>query len=117
MANLGNVLDSVSSPITRRMCSMALDECLAWFRQEPRPAGFCKATVSAWRASLETRDLESSSILIRMSAVRRLAATDCTRVGGRHCPREEREIDWHSGWELAIVAPGVALRSALGPRW
>src|SRR5260221_1008989 len=68
------VLDSVSSPITRRVYSMALDEFLAWFRQEPRPGGFCKATVSAWRASLETRRLGSSSIIIRMSAIRKLAS-------------------------------------------
>src|SRR5258707_4227105 len=67
------VLDSVSSPITRRVYSMALDEFLNWFRQEPRPGGFCKATVSAWRASLETRRLGSSSIIIRMSAIRKLA--------------------------------------------
>jgi site-specific recombinase XerD len=68
------VLDSVSSPITKRVYSMALDEFLAWFRQESRPGGFCKATVSAWRASLETRGLGSSSIIIRMSAIRKLAA-------------------------------------------
>ena len=68
------VLDSVSSPITKRVYSMALDEFLAWFRQEPRPGGFCKATVSAWRASLEVRGLGSSSIIIRMSAIRKLAA-------------------------------------------
>src|ERR1041385_322773 len=68
------VLDSVSSPITRRVYNMALDEFLAWFRQEPRPGGFCKATVSAWRASLEARKLGSSSIIIRMSAIRKLAA-------------------------------------------
>src|SRR5947208_11638059 len=67
------VLDSVSSPITRRVYSMALDEFLAWFRLEPRPGGFCKATVSAWRASLEARRLGSSSIIIRMSAIRKLA--------------------------------------------
>ena len=40
--------------------------------QAPRP-GFSKATVSAWRASLETRGLGSSSIIIRMSAIRKLA--------------------------------------------
>jgi site-specific recombinase XerD len=67
------VLDSVSSPITRRVYSMALDEFLAWFRQEPRSGGFCEATVSAWRASLETRGLGSSSIIIRISAIRKLA--------------------------------------------
>ena len=66
------VLDSVSSPITRRVYNMALDEFFAWYDQEPRP-GFSKATVSAWRVSLEARSLGSSSIIVRMSAVRKLA--------------------------------------------
>ena len=67
------VLDSVSSPITKRVYNMALDEFLGWFQQAPRP-GFTKATVSAWRVSLEDRGLGSSSIIIRMSAIRKLAA-------------------------------------------
>ena len=67
------VLDSVSSRITKRVYNMALEEFLAWFRQAPRPA-FTKATVSAWRVSLEERRLGSSSIIIRMSAIRKLAA-------------------------------------------
>ena len=71
------VLDSVSSPITKRVYNMALDEFFAWYGQEPRP-GFSKATVSAWRVSMDTRGLGSSSIIVRMSAVRKLAveATD-----------------------------------------
>src|SRR5437762_13907114 len=67
------VLDSVSSPITKRVYNMALDEFLGWFLQGPRP-GFTKATVSAWRVSLEDRKLGSSSIIVRMSAIRKLAA-------------------------------------------
>jgi hypothetical protein len=67
------VLDSVSSPITKRVYNMALNEFLAWFQQAPRP-GFTKATVSAWRVSLEARKLGSSSIIVRMSAIRKLAA-------------------------------------------
>src|SRR3954454_20219616 len=67
------VLDSVSSPITKRVYNMALNEFLAWFQQAPR-LGFTKATVSAWRVSLEARGLGSSSIIIRMSAIRKLAA-------------------------------------------
>jgi len=66
------VLDSASSPITRRVYNMALDEFIVWYRQAPRP-GFTKATVSAWRISLEARGLGSSSIIIRMSAIRKLA--------------------------------------------
>src|SRR5437773_3405277 len=67
------VLNSVSSPITKRVYNMALDEFLGWFQQAPR-TGFTKATVSAWRVSLEDRRLGSSSIIIRMSAIRKLAA-------------------------------------------
>ena len=70
-------LDSVSSPITKRVFNMALDEFFSWYAQEPRP-GFTKATVSAWRVTLEERGLGSSSIIVRMSAIRKLAveATD-----------------------------------------
>jgi site-specific recombinase XerD len=67
------VLDSVSSPITKRVYNMALNEFIAWFQQAPR-SGFTKAAVSAWRVSLEVRGLGSSSIIIRMSAIRKLAA-------------------------------------------
>jgi hypothetical protein len=72
------VLDSVSSPITKRVYNMALNEFMAWFQQAPRP-GFTKATVSAWRVSLEERRLGSSSIIIRMSAIRKLAAEAADR--------------------------------------
>ncbi|MGO4882330.1 MAG: tyrosine-type recombinase/integrase [Bryobacteraceae bacterium] len=66
------VLDSVSSPITKRVYNMALDEFFDWYRLEPRP-GFTKATVNAWRVTLDERGLGSSSIIVRMSAIRKLA--------------------------------------------
>jgi site-specific recombinase XerD len=66
------VLDSVSSPITRRVYNLGLDEFIAWYSQEPRP-GFTKATVSAWRVALEARGLGSVSINVRITAVRKLA--------------------------------------------
>ena len=66
------VLDSVSSPITRRVYNLGLDEFIAWYGQEPRP-GFTKATVNAWRAALEARGLGSVSINVRITAVRKLA--------------------------------------------
>ena len=50
------VLDSISSPITRRVYNLGLDEFIGWYTEEPRP-GFTKATVSAWRVSLEARKL------------------------------------------------------------
>jgi len=66
------VLDSVSSPITKRVYNLGLDEFFAWFALEPRP-GFTKATVSAWRVALEARGLGSVSINVRITAVRKLA--------------------------------------------
>src|SRR5271166_6629303 len=66
------VLDSVSSPITRRVYNLGLDEFFAWYELEPRP-GFTKATVSAWRVALEARGLGSVSINVRITAVRKLA--------------------------------------------
>jgi hypothetical protein len=46
------VLDSISSPITRRVYNLGLDEFIEWYAQEPGP-GFTKATVAAWRVALE----------------------------------------------------------------
>jgi site-specific recombinase XerD len=71
------VLDSVSSPITRRVYNLGLDEFFEWYGREPRP-GFTKATVAAWRVALETGRLGAVSINVRITAVRKLAveATD-----------------------------------------
>ncbi|MGB9455080.1 MAG: site-specific integrase [Bryobacteraceae bacterium] len=67
------VLNSVSSPITRRVYNLGLDEFFAWLSvQEPRP-GFTKATVSAWRVALEARGFGAVSINVRITAVRKLA--------------------------------------------
>src|SRR6266850_1325958 len=67
------VLDSVSSPITRRVYNLGLNEFFEWYGSEPRP-GFTKATVSAWRVALEARkNLGAVSINVRIAAVRKLA--------------------------------------------
>src|SRR5579862_8021416 len=68
----GLVLDSVSSPITRRVYNLGLNEFFTWYGQEQR-AGFTKGTVSAWRVALEGRGLGSISINGRITAVRKLA--------------------------------------------
>lgn len=67
------VLDSVSSPITRRVYNLGLDEFIAWYTADHRPAGFTKATVMAWRVALEARGLGPISINVRITAVRKLA--------------------------------------------
>src|ERR1700760_2684245 len=66
------VLDSVLSPITKRVYNLGLDEFISWYLLEPR-AGFTKATVAAWRVSLQARGLGPISINVRITAVRKLA--------------------------------------------
>ena len=66
------MLDSVSSPITKRVYNLGLDEFFHWFSQEPA-AGFTKATVAAWRVALKARGLGAVSINVRITAVRKLA--------------------------------------------
>jgi integrase len=67
------VLDSVSSPITKRVYNLGLDEFISWYTAEPRSAGLTKATVSAWRVALEARRLGPISINVRITAIRKLA--------------------------------------------
>jgi hypothetical protein len=105
------VLDSVSSPITRRVYNLGLDEFFAWYGQVPR-AGFTEATVSAWRVALEARGLGAVSINVRITAVRKLAveAADngllapelANTIGqnrifttGSHSSQEKREVRVH----------------------
>src|ERR1035438_4404388 len=66
------VLDSVSSPITRRVYNLRLNEFFEWYGREPRP-GFTQATVRAWRVALEARGLGAVSINVRITAGRQLA--------------------------------------------
>src|ERR1700681_4163975 len=66
------VLDSVSSPITKRVYNLGLDEFFEWFGREP-PPGLTKVTVSAWRVALEASGLGSISINVRTTTVRKLA--------------------------------------------
>jgi hypothetical protein len=93
------VLDSVSSPITKRVYNRALDEFMNRFRREPRAGGFSKATVSAW--ALEALGLGSSSIIIRMSAIRKLAAEAADN--GWLSVRQARTLDrrWNVAASLA----------------
>src|SRR5262245_42568851 len=46
-----------SSPITRRLYNMALDEFIFWFQATARSGFTKKETVNAWRVALEARGL------------------------------------------------------------
>jgi len=67
------VLDAVSSPITRQMYGLALDEFFTWHQAAGSP-GFSRATVQAHRASLESSGYSPSTINQRLSAIRKLAS-------------------------------------------
>src|ERR1019366_5577987 len=81
----GLVLDSVSSPITRRVYNLGLDEFFKWYGREPRP-GFTKATMCAWRVALEARGLGAVSINVRITAVRKLAVEAADNGLLARCP-------------------------------
>src|SRR5215831_11198015 len=123
------VLDSVSSPITKRVYNLGLDEFFDWFGREPR-AGFNKATVSAWRVALEARGLGSVSINVRITAVRKLAveaadngllapelAAGIARVKSAK-PKGRRVGNWLSPQQAQTLlnAPDIATNKGLRDR-
>lgn len=67
------VLDGVTSEHSKRAYGKALDAFEGWVR-ETGADGFTKATVQAWRAALDEAGLAPSSINVRLSAIRKLAA-------------------------------------------
>src|SRR5664280_24544 len=103
------VLDSVSSPITRRVYNLGLDEFFEWFGREPRP-GFTKATVCAWRVALEARGLGAVSINVRITAVRKLAVEAADN--GLLAPELARGITRVKG----VASKGVRLGNWLSVR-
>jgi site-specific recombinase XerD len=71
------VLNTLSSSDSQRAYRFAIDDFVAWYCSEPRLA-FNKTVVLGYRLQLESRHLASSTINLRLVAVRRLAyeATD-----------------------------------------
>ena len=116
------VLDSVSSPITRRVYNLGLDEFIEWYGQEPRPAGFTKATVTAWRVALEARRLGSVSINVRITAVRKLAleAADngllAPELAAGNRTGQRCQVARGSHRELALPPAGAGAGAAECPR-
>jgi site-specific recombinase XerD len=72
------VLDSLTSTDAQRGYRHAIDEFVDWYCSEPRLA-FNRIVVLRYRNYLETRQLASGTINLRLGAVRRLAyeAADC----------------------------------------
>jgi len=72
------VLNSLTSPNSQRTYDHAIREFIEWYCSEPRLA-FNKTVVTRYRISLEQRHYASTTINLRLAAVRRRAyeAADC----------------------------------------
>ena len=68
------VLDSVTSPESKRAYARGLAQFLAWFSAQPPATGFSKATVQAFKSYLTVSGLSPSTVNLRLTALRRLAA-------------------------------------------
>ena len=66
------VLNSLTSPSSQRTYDHAIREFIEWYCSEPRLA-FNKTVVTRYRISLEQRHYASTTINLRLAAVRRLA--------------------------------------------
>src|ERR1700719_3114468 len=72
------VLNSLTSLSSKRTYDHAIREFIEWYCSEPRLA-FNKTVVTRYRISLEQQHYASSTINLRLAAIRRLAyeAADC----------------------------------------
>jgi integrase len=66
------VLNSLTSPASRRVYEYAIDQFTAWYCSEPRLA-FNRIVVVRYRIHLESRGLAANTINQQLAAVRRLA--------------------------------------------
>jgi len=67
-------LDDLTSAHSKRAYGAALDDFRKWYVSNAPDDGFNKATVNRYRAALEEQGLAPSSINVRLSAIRKLAA-------------------------------------------
>lgn len=68
------VLDSVHSSHSRRAYDKSLSDFLAWYAAEEAGEGLTKAVVQRYARRLADQSLSASTINVRLTAVRRLAA-------------------------------------------
>jgi hypothetical protein len=112
------VLDPVSSLITKRVRNLGRDEFFAWYGQEPR-LGLTNATVAAWWVASEARGLGAVSINVRITGCEswrwkpRLRAV-CVGAGEWNHAGEGRGFQGLAPLELLTGKPAQALLSAPG---
>jgi hypothetical protein len=93
------MLNSLTSLSSQRSYDHAIREFIEWYCSEPRLA-FNKTVVTRFRISLEQAHYASSTINLRLAAVRRLAyeAADSGPLSrGGHSARQRCEETWGAG--------------------
>jgi len=83
------VLNSLTSPSSQRTYDHAIREFIEWYCSEPRLA-FNKTVVTQYRINLEQQHYASTTINLRLAAIRRLAYE--LRLRSTQC----RPSCWHS---------------------
>jgi integrase len=114
------VLNSLSSPGSRRVHRYAIEQFIAWYCSEPRLA-FNRIVVARYRMYLEARGLAANTINQQLAAVRRLAheaadagllspelAAGITRVRG------VKQLGFRSGNWLTLDQSTAVLNHACG---
>jgi hypothetical protein len=88
------VLNSLTSPASRRVYEYAINQFIAWYCSEPRLA-LNRIVVVRYRMHLESRSLAANTINQQLAAVRRLAheAAD----SGLLSPELAAGINWVKG--------------------
>ena len=115
------VLNSLTSPASRRVYEYAIDQFTAWYCSEPRLA-FNRIVVVRYRMHLESRGLAANTINQQLAAVRRLAheaadsgllspelAAGISRVKG------VKQLGFRSGNWLTVEQSSRVLGLAAGP--
>jgi integrase len=86
------VLDSVSSPITRRVYNLGLDEFFEWYGREPRP-GFTKVRRScAKMCRAADGELEQIQLLLGHASVQTTERYLGTKQDLVHAPNDGIEL-------------------------
>lgn len=105
------VLNSLPSPSSQRSYDHAIREFIEWYCSEPRLA-FNKTVVTRYRIFLEQAHYASSTINLRLAAVRRLAyeAADAgllsPDLAARYSTSPGSEETWGTTWQLAHSGAG-----------
>src|SRR5664280_3660716 len=86
-----SVLNSLSSPQSRRNYRFAMDQFIAWYCSEPRLA-LNRTVVLRFRLYLESLGLAAATINQRLAAVRRLAYEAADSVSYTHLTLPTKRI-------------------------